>query len=121
MSGAGALRERVIFQSRMPDAGGDGAGNFEDAFEERFRCAAAITPLKGGEAVQASRLAGVQPFIIRVRYSAASREATPDWRILNTRLNDTKGAPVTYNIRSLMNLDLKRKYLDFLCESGVAT
>jgi SPP1 family predicted phage head-tail adaptor len=118
---AGKLRERVIFESRTPDADGDGAGNFEQGFVERFRCAAQITPLKGGEAVQASRLSGVQPCIIRVRYSSASRQVTPDWRILNARLNDTRGNPVAYNIRSGMNTDEKREYLDFMCESGVAT
>jgi SPP1 family predicted phage head-tail adaptor len=118
---AGELRERVIFQSRTPAEDGDGAGNFEGAWQERFRCAARLTPLKGSETVIASRLAGNQPLIIKVRSSAQCREVTTDWRILNARLRDVKGDPTAYNIRSFMNTDEKREYIDFLCDSGVAT
>lgn len=109
---AGELRERVAFDKRA--AASDGYGNEEGDFAEQFTRAARIQPKLGGEQVLASRLVGVQPFIIRVRYDSMTATVTEAWRIRDAR----NGAQ--YAIRSKANVDERRRYIDFLCETGVA-
>ncbi len=69
--------------------------------------------LRGGEAVQASRLEGKQPYLLTVRYSAASAAVTPSWRCLDTRTGQTY-AIITHVPRS------RRDYIDMLISEGVA-
>jgi SPP1 family predicted phage head-tail adaptor len=110
---SGELRERVEFQAR--GQADDGYGNTEAEFTVRFEVAAAIEPRLGGEQVMAARLEGRQPMTIRIRYSRQSAEITTDWRARDVR------ADVLYNIRAISNPDQKKRYLDLLCEAGVAT
>jgi len=110
---AGELRERVAFERR--EDVDDGYGNVNGQWVEQFVTAARIQPLKGGEAVQADRLAGKQPVIIRVRYAEATNAVDTSWRARNTRTG------TVYNLRSAANMDEHRRYIDFLAEAGVAT
>jgi SPP1 family predicted phage head-tail adaptor len=110
---AGELRDLVAFERR--DELDDGYGNVDGAWVEQFRTAARIQPLKGGEAVQAARLAGTQPVVIRVRYCAAARSVAPAWRARDVR------SGTIYNLRSAANMDEHRRYIDFLADAGVAT
>jgi SPP1 family predicted phage head-tail adaptor len=75
---------------------------------------ARIKPLRGGEAVQAARLAGKQPLLITIRYSSATAAITTDWRARNARTG------ALYNIRSVMNPDERKRFLDLEVEMGVA-
>lgn len=111
---AGELRERVAFERRA--VADDGFGN-ETAgeFGEAFRVAARIKPARGGETVQAARLAGRQPVVVTVRCSSDTRRVTTDWRVRDVR------AGVIYNIRSIVNPDERGAYFDMECEAGVAT
>ncbi|WP_336801474.1 phage head closure protein [Kaistia sp. MMO-174] len=110
---AGELRERVAFDRR--DAVDDGYGNtVAGDWREQFVVWARIQPLKGGEGVQAARLAGSQPVVIRVRLSSSTREIRVDWRARDVR----NGMP--FNITSMANMDEKGAYLDVLATSGVA-
>ncbi|MBS7698769.1 MULTISPECIES: phage head closure protein [unclassified Chelatococcus] len=110
---AGELRERVAFDTRGTVE--DDVGNtVDDSWNEAFVIAARIMPLKGGESVMADRLQGVQPVIIRVRYSAAAADITPAWRARNARTG------TVYNITSAANMDERRKYLDILATAGGA-
>jgi len=112
--GAGALRERLAFEER-PETD-DGYGNTKGDWAERFRAAANVRPVIGGENIQAGRLAGVQPFVITIRQHAVAAMIAPDWRARDLRTG------ALYNIRSLINADQKRKYLEILCDGGgVAT
>lgn len=53
--------------------GGDGAGNYEEGWKEFLPARhAKITPRRGGEEVQAGRLAGIASFDIWLRYDSAS-------------------------------------------------
>lgn len=113
-SGAGSLSERFSAERRGEVDDGYGnpvAGEFVAQFEP---FAARVTPLKGTETVMASRLGGVQPMIIRVRYSSNTKQIQPDWQLRDMR----KGT--VYQIKSVANLDEKRQYLDFLAVAGVA-
>src|ERR1044072_5399402 len=109
---AGDLRERVAFERRgLVD---DGYGNeVSGEFAEVFRCAARIKPARGGESIQAARLAGRQPVVITVRCSSNTRTVTTDWRVKDVR-SDT-----VYNIRSIVNPDEHRAYFDMECDAGV--
>lgn len=110
-SGGGELRRRIAFHVRQ--AIPDNRGNYEGAWEEKFRAYAKVTPLKGGEEVLGARLSGVQPVIIRVRYSSSTKFVQPHWKAIDTR----SGA--VYNVTSVANLDEKNIYLDFMATTGV--
>ena len=84
MSGAGDLRGRVHCQSREADD--DGYGNtVSGPWTTRFTVAAGFTPLRGGEQVMAARLAGAQPYVVRVRQSSQTRQMTTGWRLVDAR------------------------------------
>lgn len=83
-----------------------------------FTVWANITPRLGGETVEAARLAGRQPVIVRVRQSPDTILIRTDWKITDTQ------SGVEYNIRSVADPELggveHGKWLDMLAESGVA-
>jgi head-tail adaptor len=112
--GAGRMREKLLFQSpaNIPDE----YGNEQTAWADEFTTAAELIPLKGGEPVLAARLTGVQPYIIRIRGSAAARGITTAWRAIDAR-NQNR----IFNIRSVANTDQKNAWLDIMAEDGVAT
>lgn len=84
MPSAGDLRERVHFQSR--ELIDDGYGNEQSGpWTTRFTVAAGFRPLRGGEAVMASRLESRQPYIVTVHQSSDTRGVTTDWRIVDAR------------------------------------
>lgn len=68
MTGAGNLDRRVTFRQRAADANGSRTGPWADVVTR----AARIVALKGGEGVQAARMAGQQPVIITVRRGRAT-------------------------------------------------
>ncbi|MBB6224564.1 head-tail adaptor protein [Rhizobium leguminosarum] len=113
--GAGRLREKMFFQRRqLLD---DGFGNEQAGdWETIFTSAAGLTPLKGSEPVIASRLSGVQPFVLRIRSCRAARDVTTAWRAVDVR-NQSR----IFNITSVANFDEKNAYLDMMAVQGVAT
>lgn len=113
---AGELRELVAFEERSDSD--DGYGNITAGpFVQRFAVPARIKPSIGigSETVQAARLAGQQPVVIRVRLTRDTAKVTPDWRAKNARTG------TLYNIKSLANLDEHGAYLDVLAVAGEAT
>lgn len=112
---AGRQREKLHFQRRaIVD---DGMGNeVSGDFATVFTDFAELVPMRGSEPVQAARLTGVQPYIVRIRSYAASREVTPAWRALDAR-NDKR----VLNIRTVTNPDQKSAWLELLVDDGVAT
>lgn len=110
---AGELRERVAFDRRA--VVDDGYGNTVSGdWQEQFVVWARIQPLKGGEGVQAARLAGSQPVVIRIRLSSHARQISTEWRARDARVG------TLFNITSMANMDEKGAYLDVLATSGVA-
>ena len=108
---AGDLRERVAFHSIAEDESSYGIVSGD--YAEQFRRAARIKPLLGSEPVLAQRLSGVQPVVIRVYSDSETRDVTTAWKIVNVR------TLASYNIRAVTP-DEKRRWVEFLCESGVA-
>lgn len=109
---AGELRERVAFDQLSSEDTDFGIANGD--YEEQFRRDARIRPLIGSEPVIAQRLTGVQPVVIKVRSDSSTRMVTTAWRIRDVR------SGTDYNVRAVTP-DEKRIYIEFLCESGVAT
>lgn len=105
------LFEAVAFDAPTPQA--DGQGGREDGWTQGHACRAQFLYLRGGETVQAARLAGRQPVVVTIRQCDAARLITPEWRMRDTRRSDV------YNIRSIVPTD-DRMYLELTCEKGVA-
>ena len=111
---AGGLRQKLHFQRRMPRE--DEYGNTVEDFETVFTDAAEFIPLRGGEGVQAARLTGVSPYIVRVRSSSRTREVTAAWQIVDARFGKVFAitAPPT-------DPDQKNAWLDIMATDGVAS
>lgn len=118
--GAGDLKHRVAFASRKNES--DGFGNTEGVFVDRYPVWAALAPRFGGEAVQAARLSGVQPYNLTVRDSPEMRQVTTDWRARH--LADCpcgRSANELYNIRGIINPDQKNQWLEMTVDAGGAS
>jgi SPP1 family predicted phage head-tail adaptor len=115
VSGAGDLRYRVTFAER--DAVEDEYGNVTTGWTDRFTVSANIIAKLGGEAVDAARLAGRQPVVIRVRKSPDTRRITTDWKA-------TDGEGREYNIRTaidpLIGDSRHGLWIEMIAETGVA-
>lgn len=112
---SGALRVKLHFQVRplVDDGmGNEQAGDFSTVFTDY----AELIPLRGGEPVQAARLTGVQPYIVRVRSHTASREITPSWRAI-----DARNPKRVLNIRAVSDPDQTNAWLEMVTDDGVAT
>jgi len=117
MPSPGDLRERVAFQKRADVD--DGAGNRTGPWETVYSRRAQIKPQRGRNEVFAAKLAGVQPYIITVRCDTDTRKLTKAWRI--------KGASGIHRdklfeiLGGVENMDMRQRYLDIVCQAGVAT
>ncbi len=112
MTGAGELRWKVAFDQRLDVD--DEYGNSQSEFVEQFAVAAKIEPKFGGEAVIAARLQSRQPVIIVVRQSNQTRLIKEDWRARDVRSGEI------YAIRSIVDPDGKRQFVEILTQTGEA-
>lgn len=109
---AGKLRELIAFEARQTID--DGLGNETSGpWVEQCRANAERTPLKGGEAVLASRLEGKQPYLVTVRWSVATSQVTTDWRAIDVRTG------AVYALQTAVPR-VRRDYIDMMCIEGVA-
>lgn len=112
---AGQLKHRIGFDVRTssnPDSPAD-YGNTVEEWVEQFEERAQFIHVRGGETVMAARLQGRHVLIMRIYSSARTRQITTDWRAVDQRTS------VIYNIRDVTH-DEGRRFIDLLCESGVA-
>lgn len=113
---AGALRERLHFQRRGD--GDDGMGGPPQPgtgeFATVFTASAGLRPRVGGEAVDAARLGGRQPFVMTVRYSQQMADVTPAWQLLDAR-NEGRVLSI---ISPLADPDGKNQWLECLVQEG---
>lgn len=110
MMNSGNLFEKFAFEGPVEVA--DGYGGVIQGWTDPVEVRAAIQYLRGGETVQAARLQGKQPAVLRVRNSTTLRLVDPSWRARDTRTG------VVYNIRSVVRSD-DRRWLEFTVESGL--
>ena len=112
---SGAMRERLDFQQR--GTVDDGYGNeISGPYATVFTEPAQLVARAGGEAVQASRLTGVQPYTVWVRSNERTRSVTPAWRIV-----DARNPAREFNIRTASNPDGRNAWIEFMVDDGVAT
>lgn len=109
--GAGQLIEKIAFDALSSVA--DGYGNYQEEWVEQFSTRAGFTWLRGGESIQAARLEGNQPLVVRIRVSDDSNRIKPDWRMRDLR------SGLVFAIRGVTR-SLDRGYLDVLVQSGTA-
>lgn len=107
MSAAGKLRGRVSFWSRTADAKGRPLGEAAEV----FRRDAELVRLRGGEAVQAGRLKGSKPTLIRVRACAQTRSIETSWTAREVRSAEA------FKIRDVTPT-ADGAWVEILCEAG---
>jgi head-tail adaptor len=110
---AGELYHRIRFEKRTQVT--NEYGDVEEGFEAQFVRSAGIRPLKGGEAVMAARLGGVQPVLMRVRIDSQTQLIRPDWQAVDTRDG------TIYAINSIADMEQRRQYYTIVAQAGVAS
>lgn len=111
----GALNQTVLLQRRGNSD--DGWGNTVPGggdFETVVKVDASLTPRTGGEEVTAARLNGRQPYIVRVRNMARTREITISWQLVDAR-NPGRVFAVT---SPPADPDGKGQWLEFIAVDG---
>jgi len=108
----GDLFNRIAFDKRAEIDRGDGVT--VGAWEEQFQVLAGYVHMRGGEAVMAGRLQGRHSQVMFVQASDQTRLVTTEWQVRDVR------SGIAYAVRDITPSD-DRLWLDFLCESGVAT
>lgn len=112
---AGGQKQRLRFEFRS--TGDDSYGNeVSGSWVAGFTEFAELIPLRGGETVLASRLQGVQPYILRVRSFSQSRAVTTAWRVV-----DARNSSRLFNITSIADAEQDNAWLDMVVVQGVAT
>lgn len=108
MIGSGRLYHKVAFDA--PTETTNGYGGVVKGWEEATQARAEIQFLRGGEIVQAARLQGRQPVVVRVRYNNTTAMIETSWRMRDLRTS------IVYNIRSILRTD-DRQWLEITAES----
>ena len=114
----GALRYRVHCQ--MSSGGDDGWGNplpGAGDFATRFTVACGMRPRTGGEAVDAARLSGRQPFVVTMRNTTETRQITTAWRLVDAR-DENRVFAIT---SPPADPDGKNQWLEFIATEGLIT
>ncbi|WP_337183852.1 head-tail adaptor protein [Shinella sp.] len=112
MMDAGRKDYLVVFERPMKVP--DGHGGRIDGWGEPVTADASFRFLRGGETVQAARLAGRQPVVVTVYDNSQTRAVRTSWRMRDLRSGEV------YNVRSGPVPTDDRQDLEFTVESGVA-
>lgn len=103
----GAMRKRLVLQSRSESV--DGGGGVAVSWSDIASVWAQVTPVSGAETVQAMHLTGTRRHRVRLRYRDdvdSERRFVFKGRVLN--------------IRSVRDIDERGRWLDCVCDEGVA-
>jgi len=112
--GAGALKHRVTFQRRAPQA--DGYGNTEGAWDTLIALRrASLTPTRGGEQIVAGRAQGVSLWDLVIRFDRETSQVTTDDRAI-----DLDNPDRVFNIKFAEDMDGDRRWLLMQLELGGA-
>ena len=105
---AGMLREPLTIQRKV--AVSDGMGGQAIQWIDLATIKAQVVPLSGREAVQAMQLQASITHRVYMRYRA---DLTPADRIV------MRGQPL--QIRAIINVEMRNRWLELACDAGVAT
>lgn len=109
---SGALRSKINVVGFAEVDDGDGGTKLE--FDTIATVDAGFKPLRGGEQVMASRLAGKAPYIVTIRSSALTRTITPAHQ-----LQDARDTSRMFDIKAISDPDNKGAWLEILAEQVV--
>lgn len=115
--GVGAMRQRIQLQSKTTasDGGGSAAVTTWTTFATVY---GSIEPKSGQERLFGDQLQEPITHVIRLRYRTdISFENRLQYVYKNNGTSNTR----TFNIRRVINVDTRNKYLECLCVEGVAT
>lgn len=110
MPAIGRMRDQVTFQQETQSA--DGGGGYALGWanvDTDPTVWARVTPMRGGESVEAGQVMAESMYKIVVRYRD---DITEKHQLL------WNGVP--YNIRQVRNMDERRRFLEIFAEMGVA-
>jgi len=113
MTQAGDLKFRIAFESRA--IVGDDYGASEGDFAERFRRWGNLVPKLGGERILADRLAGITSATVTVRRDVQTAALSTAWRLREMESN------VVYDIKSVIDPNNRREWIEILATRGGAT
>lgn len=105
---AGMLREPVTVHRQV--SASDGMGGQAIQWVDLLTASASVIPLSGREAVQAMQLQASVTHRVTMRYRA---DLTPADRII------VRGKPM--QIRAIINVEMRNRWLELICDDGVAT
>jgi head-tail adaptor len=108
---AGQMDHRFALEQPFPMS--NGQGGTEQGWTVRHQCWAEVIYLRGGEVVQAARLAGKQPAVVKIRRCTDVAALDTSWRLRDLR------SGTIWNIRAIVPTK-DRAGLELTCESGVA-
>ncbi|MBI1405704.1 MAG: head-tail adaptor protein [Caulobacter sp.] len=114
--GAHELKTRVRFDRRGTAA--DGYGNTEGDWAALFTRQTRLRPQRGGETVQAARLAGSGAWELVCRFDSETRTVATGDRAVELLPGGVEGR--AFNIRWAEDIDGDRQWLVMMLESGVA-
>jgi len=105
---AGSLREQLTIQRKV--AVSDGMGGQAIQWIDLATVRGDVRPLSGRESVQAMQLQASLTHRIYIRYRA---DMTPADRLV------MRGQPL--QIRAIVNVEMRNRWLELACDQGVAT
>ena len=112
----GKMNRRLHFQTQTRTS--DGAGSSSVSYSDSFTTFGMITPKSGNEKLFGDQLEERITHIITTRFN---RNITFKNRLQYRFNKDGSSFTRTFNIKRVINRDTKDRYLDILCEEGVAT
>ena len=115
--GVGGMRHKVQLQSKITVSDGGGS-NAVTTFKTFATVLASINGGSGGERLFGDQLQEPITHIIRIRFR---RDLTFQNRIKYSFINSGIKGSRFFNIKRIINVDSRDKYLDVQCVEGVAT
>lgn len=108
---AGRLRNRCHFE--RPTVETSPTGNQRRGWESHATLWGDLLPQRGREQLEAGRLESSVPGTLQIRYSSVAAQIDASYRVT------INGEP--YQIRSVMDPDMRRRLIEMVVERGVAT
>ena len=112
----GAMRHQVKIQSQSRSA--DGGGSSAVSYSDVATVNASIKPLAGGDRFFGDQIEERVTHMITIRFR---RDVTYKNRLKYDFADGGVNYSRIFNIRRVINRDTRNRFLDILCEEGVAT
>ena len=110
------MRHQVTIQSQTGSADGGGSSNL--SYSNVATVNASIKPMSGGDRLFGDQIEERITHMITIRFR---RDVTYKNRIKYDFADGGTNVSRIFNIRRVINRDTRNRFLDILCEEGVAT